>query len=62
MPQWVAEANRLRAELPGDVEATLRRHEEAGTTDDPAYEEGMTGFYLRHVWRRSHACDRRDGP
>ena len=51
IPQWVAEANRLRRELPQEVEETLRYHEEAGTTDDPAYEEAMMVFYRRHVCR-----------
>ena len=51
MRQWVAEANRLRAELPPEVQQTLRTHEEAGTTDDPAYEEAMMVFYRRHVCR-----------
>jgi len=51
MPQWVAEANRLRAELPTQVQETLLTHEEAGTTDDPAYEEAMMVFYRRHVCR-----------
>ena len=51
MPQWVAEANRLRAELPADVQATLLKHEAAGTTDDPAYQEAMLVFYRRHVCR-----------
>ena len=51
MPQWVAEANRLRAELPPEVQATLLRHETAGTTDDPAYQEAMLVFYRRHVCR-----------
>ena len=51
MPQWVAEANRLRAELPSDVQETLLRHEAAGTTDDPAYQEAMLVFYRRHVCR-----------
>lgn len=51
MIQWVEEANRLRAELPPEVQATLLRHEEAGTTDDPAYEEAMLVFYRRHVCR-----------
>ena len=51
MPLWIAEANRLRAELPPDVNATLLRHEEAGTTDDPAYQEAMMVFYSRHVIR-----------
>jgi L-proline amide hydrolase len=51
MRQWVAEANRLRADLPPEVQQTLRKHEEAGTTDDPAYEEAMMVFYRRHVCR-----------
>jgi len=49
---WVAEANRLRAALPPEVQATLLRHEADGTTDDPAYEEAMQVFYDRHVCRR----------
>ncbi|NCC25996.1 MAG: alpha/beta fold hydrolase [Deltaproteobacteria bacterium] len=51
MPQWVAEANRLRMELPFDVQEILLKHEAAGTTDDPAYQEAMTVFYHRHVCR-----------
>jgi L-proline amide hydrolase len=50
-PDFVAEANRLRRDLPPDVEATLRRHEAEGTTDDPAYVEACMVFYLRHVCR-----------
>jgi len=50
-PDFVSEANRLRAGLPPEVEATLRRHEEAGTTDDPAYMEACQVFYARHVCR-----------
>jgi len=51
IPQWVAEANRLRAELPPEVQKTLLKHEAVGTTDDPAYEEAMLVFYRRHVCR-----------
>jgi L-proline amide hydrolase len=51
IPQWIAEANRLREELPQEVEETLRHHEETGTTDEPAYEEEMLVFYRRHVCR-----------
>jgi L-proline amide hydrolase len=51
MTQWVSEANRLRAELPKDVQETLRRHEEAGTTSDPEYEQAADVFYKRHVCR-----------
>jgi L-proline amide hydrolase len=51
IPRWIAEANRLRKELPQEVEQTLRHHEEAGTTDEVAYEEAMMVFYQRHVCR-----------
>ena len=51
MDLWVSEANRLRALLPDDVQATLTRHEDAGTTDDPEYEQAMMVFYERHVCR-----------
>jgi len=50
-PAFVKEANRLRADLPPEVEATLRRHEEAGTTDAPEYAEACLVFYGRHVCR-----------
>jgi L-proline amide hydrolase len=50
-PDFVAEANRLRALLPPEIEDTLRRHEEAGTTDDPEYMEACLVFYGRHVCR-----------
>jgi proline-specific peptidase len=49
--QWVTEINRLRTELPPDLQAILSRHEAAGTTDDPAYQEAMMVFYRRHVCR-----------
>lgn len=50
-PDFAAEANRLRAELPPEVEETLRRHEADDTTDDPAYAEACQVFYQRHVCR-----------
>jgi len=53
MLTWVAEANRLRAALPPEVEATLLRHEQAGTTADPAYAEAVMVFYARHLCRIS---------
>jgi L-proline amide hydrolase len=53
MPLWVAEANRLRAELPAEIQATLTRHEEAGTTDSEEYQAAMMAFYERYVIRLS---------
>jgi L-proline amide hydrolase len=51
MQTWVAEANRLRTELPPEVQATLRRHEAAGTLTDPDYLAAARVFYMRHVCR-----------
>jgi L-proline amide hydrolase len=51
IPLWVSEANRLREELPPDVQQTLLRHEQAGTTDDPEYEQAVRVFYDRHLCR-----------
>ena len=43
------EANRLRELLPPDVQATLLRHEAAGTTDSAEYIDAEMVFYHRHV-------------
>ena len=50
-PDFVSEANRLRLDLPPEVEATLRQHEAAGTTDDPTYAAACEVFYRRHLCR-----------
>ena len=51
MELWVSEANRLRDDLPPDVQETLTRHEEAGTTNDSEYEAAVRVFYDRHLCR-----------
>jgi L-proline amide hydrolase len=51
MELWVEEANRLRRELPPEVQETLTRHEQAGTTDSPEYDDAVTAFYERHLCR-----------
>ena len=51
IPLWIAEANRLREALPSEVQETLVRHEQAGTTDDPEYLQATMVFYERHVIR-----------
>jgi L-proline amide hydrolase len=50
---WAEAMSVLRAQLPPAVEATLRRHEAAGTTRDSEYLEAMNVFYARHVCRLS---------
>ncbi|MDH4109302.1 MAG: proline iminopeptidase-family hydrolase [Gammaproteobacteria bacterium] len=64
-PDWIEDANALREQLPPDVQATLDRHEAAGTTDDPEYESATAVFYARHVWggeRRGPPPDCRGAP
>jgi L-proline amide hydrolase len=51
IPLWVEEANRLRADLPPDVQATLTEHEQAGTTDAPEYVDAVRVYYDRHLCR-----------
>src|SRR5262249_53186654 len=51
MVLWVEEANKLRAALPSEVQATLLKHEKAGTTTSPEYTAAMQVFYERHVCR-----------
>ncbi len=51
MLTWVSEANRLREDLPLDVQAVLLKHEEAKTLKDPEYLKASRVFYDRHVCR-----------
>jgi L-proline amide hydrolase len=51
MRQWVVEANRLREDLPPDVQETLLKHEAAGTTADREYLDAAFVFDRRHVCR-----------
>jgi len=48
---FAAEAGKLREQLPAEVKATLAKHEEAGSYDDPEYMEACLVFYGRHVCR-----------
>jgi L-proline amide hydrolase len=51
MKLWVQEANKLRDQLPPDVQNTLLEHEAAGTTTSKEYVTAMMVFYARHVCR-----------
>jgi len=51
MEVWVSEANKLRKELPPEVETTLLKHEAAETTEDPEYVAAVDVFYSRHLCR-----------
>ena len=51
IPRWVADTMRLRRELPAAVQATLDRHEAAGTTDREEYQRAVTEYYQRYLCR-----------
>ncbi|KAI0649021.1 proline-specific peptidase [Trametes meyenii] len=51
MNLWVEAANRLRSQLPKDVQDTLDKHEADGTTDSEEYHKAVEVFYSRHLCR-----------
>ncbi|EIN10808.1 proline iminopeptidase [Punctularia strigosozonata HHB-11173 SS5] len=51
MKMWVVAANKLRLELPQDVQDALTKHETDGTTDSKEYQDAMDVFYAKHVIR-----------
>ena len=51
IPQFVAEAERLKAALPPALYDTLQRYEAAGEFHHPDYEAAVREFYKRHLCR-----------
>lgn len=47
--QWLADTGERVATLPDSLRTVIRRHEEAGTTDDPAYQAAVMEFYHRYL-------------
>lgn len=56
MPLFREELLTLRKELPSDIQDTLSKHEELGTTSSNEYQEACKIFYNKHLIRiyRSH--------
>lgn len=50
-PQWMEDANKLRAGLPLETQEILKRHEAAGTTDSEEYAAATMEFLKRHFCR-----------
>ncbi len=46
--EWASEADRLRADLPEEVQQTLLKHESAGTTDLEEYQQACKVYYRLH--------------
>ncbi len=51
IPQFVAEAERLKAALPPEVYETMLRYEASGEFHHPKYEAAVMEFYRRHLCR-----------
>jgi proline iminopeptidase len=51
IPRWLADANVFRSQLPADVQATLKKHEDAGTTASQEYQDAVTEYYKLHLCR-----------
>jgi proline-specific peptidase len=49
--RWTRDCQALLAQLPEDVQATIRRHEEDGSTACLEYAAAILPFYKRHVCR-----------
>jgi proline iminopeptidase len=48
-PDWIRDADQLRLQLPRETQETLRRHEQAGTTNSAEYAAAMREFNQRFV-------------
>jgi proline-specific peptidase len=51
IPQFVAEASRLKAALPPSIYQTLQRYEASADFHHPDYEAAVLEFYKRHLCR-----------
>jgi len=51
IPRWLEDANRFRAQLPADVQATLKKHEDNGTTESDEYQTAVLEYYKLHLCR-----------
>ena len=50
--QWASDADSLKTTLPDSIQATIARHEAAGTTDAPAYQAAAAEYYARYLRRK----------
>ncbi len=52
-PDWIRDAEELRKQLPETVQAALRKHESAGTTDSAEYRAAEREYTRRFVRRKA---------
>jgi len=51
MELFVAAQKEMLRAFPQEIQDTLKKHEDAGTTDDPEYKQAMMPFLFEHVCR-----------
>lgn len=51
IPMWLKDANRLRSQMPADVQEAMLRNEQCGTTDSAEYAWATNEYYKRHLCR-----------
>lgn len=51
IPRWLEDAQRLRRQLPTEIQQVLERHEAAGTLTAKEYAWASNEFYTRHICR-----------
>lgn len=51
MALWEEVAAKLVEGMPQDIQDTLKKHEDAGTTDSKEYHDAMMVFYAKHLCR-----------
>ena len=52
IPRWLEDTNRLKGQLPIEIQEAIDLHEAAGTTDSEEYQAATMEFYRRHLCRR----------
>jgi proline iminopeptidase len=51
IPMWLQDTNRLRRQLPAEIQEVLDRHEAAGTVASAEYAAATLAYYRRHLCR-----------
>lgn len=51
LPLFVKGVERLRADLPQEIQYEMKKHEDAGTTDSEGYEKCVDIYFAKHIIR-----------
>jgi proline-specific peptidase len=62
MPLYQKEAEKLKADLPGNLPQVMLTHEKNGTTDSEEYRKAYAEYHDRHLWRGGKWPEKYDNP